>query len=214
MKVIIPCAGFGTRVGSPLVKELIPSKISGKPLIDFILEEAIIRKWEIHIITRAEKTPLIDHVKNLPNTTVQIVEPTKEWPHSIIESKIFWEEKNLLVLPDTYFSPKNILDDIESYLCCFEAVYAVIEKETYETWGAVNISAKNIRLIEKPHSNVNRNHYRAWGLIGFQKDVGETIFRAHLESTFDHQEKNLRIKGKFVSLDIFDDLTRSGHTSS
>lgn len=208
MKVIIPCAGFGTRVGSPLVKELIPSKIDGKPLIHFILSAAVKRNWEIHLITRKEKTPLIEYAQNFPKTFVQIVEPTKEWPHSILESKNYWSEHNLLVLPDTYFSPLGILDDIESLLCCYETTYAVIEKENYNTWGVVDTDSKNLKLIEKPHPHGLRNSHRAWGMIGFHRDIGVEVFNAHLESTFDHQEKILTIKSKYLPLEVFDDLTR------
>lgn len=209
MKVIIPCAGYGTRVGSPLAKELMPSKIDGNPLIYFILQEAIKRKWDIHVITRKEKTTLIDYLSNFPKTYVQIVEPTKEWPESILESKKYWNDKNLLVLPDTYFTPLGILDDMESQICCYEAVYGIIEKNNYETWGVVDAASKNLKLIEKPNATLIKNSHRAWGMIAFQNDVGEEIFRAHLESTFDHQEKILPVKSKYLHLEVFEDLTRS-----
>lgn len=209
MKVIIPCAGFGTRVGSPLAKELLPSKVDGQPLIHFIIKEAVKRSWDIHIITRAEKIPLIDYVQQFPKTFVQIVEPTKEWPHSILESETYWDEHNLLILPDTFFSPLGILDDIESLICCYEAVYGIIEKNSYNTWGVVDTEAKNLKIIEKPSAKMINKMHRAWGMIAFQRHVGTEIFRAHLESTFDHQEKSLPIKSKYLPLEVFEDLTRS-----
>lgn len=208
MKIIIPCAGFGTRVGSPIAKELNPSKVDGLPLIHFILNEAVKRDWEIHIITRKEKIPLIEYVKNFPKTYVQIVEPTKEWPQSILNSSDFWGEHNILVLPDTYFSPVGILDDIASLLCCYESLYGIIEKNDYSTWGVVDTNSKDLKLIEKPRPSELTPHHKAWGLIGFQRDAGYEIFTAHLESTFDHQEKILPIKSKYLQLEIFEDMTR------
>lgn len=208
MKVIIPCAGFGTRVGSPIAKELLPSKINNNPLIYFIINEAVKRNWNIHIITRKEKTPLIEYVNQFPNLVVQIVEPTKEWPQSILESREYWDEHNLLVLPDTYFSPINVLDDLASLLCCYESLYAVIEKDNYSSWGVVDTSSKDLKLIEKPTSEMIRETHRAWGIIGFHRDAGVEIFKAHLDSTFDHQEKYLSIKAKYLPLNQFEDLTR------
>lgn len=210
IKIIIPAAGFGTRVGSPEAKEVMVSSKTGEALIDFILKEASVRQWEVHVITRKEKTSLIEHLKNFPNVFIQFVEPTKEWPHTILQSEKFWNEKNILVLPDTYFSPVHILDDMAETLCCYQIVTATIERENYSTWGVVNTKLKTYEVIEKPQHSFPREHsYRAWGILGFQKDIGVELFVAHLESTFHHQPINIATRAKHLPIDHFEDLTRT-----
>lgn len=210
IKLIIPAAGFGTRVGSPEAKEIMISSKTGEPLIDFILKAAAERQWEIHVITRKEKKSLIDHLKNYENVFLQFVEPTKEWPHTILLSEEFWNERNILVLPDTFFSPLEILDDLAESLCCYQIATAVIEKDHYATWGVVNTGVKTYEVIEKPTQKFSPgHHYRAWGLLGFQKDIGRDLFTAHLESTFNHQAISLPVKVKHLPLFHFEDLTRT-----
>lgn len=210
IKIIIPAAGFGTRVGSPEAKEVMISSKTGDVLIDFILKAARIRDWEVHVITRIEKKSLINHLQQFSNIFIQLVEPTKEWPHTILQSEKYWNDKNILVLPDTFFSPVEILDDIAESLCCYQIVTAVFEKRDYSTWGVVNTGKKTYEVIEKPKLTFPDNHlYRAWGILGFQKDIGVELFSAHLESTFHHQPINIATRAKHLPIDHFEDLTRT-----
>ncbi len=207
-KLIIPAAGFGTRIGSPEAKELIISPITGKPMIDLALTEAEKRGWLVHVITRSEKKGLITYLEKFPFVTIQIVTPTKEWPDTILTSKEYWSDHNFLILPDTHFSPLEILDDMAEYLCCYQAVYACFETHNLATWGAVSTLNKKLQLIEKPRSSGSREKFKAWGIIGFQRDVGEQLFLAHLKSTFTHEVELLEINTKEVALSSFKDLTR------
>ncbi len=207
IKLIIPCAGFGTRVGSPESKEMMLSPMTGEPLINFALNHAKNFNWDVHVITRKEKKELINYLSKFPSVTIQIVEPTKEWPHSILLSEKFWNETNILILPDTYFEPASVLEDMASYLCCYEIVAGLIKMDDYRSWGVVNTTLKHYCIIEKPTFSFHKD-YLAWGLLGFHKNVGKELFTKHLESNFDHQEKMISQPFKYIILNHFEDLTR------
>lgn len=200
-------------MGSPLVKELMPGP-SGSPLIDFALEQAFDRDWPVHVITREEKRPLIEHLqawqKKGCKISWQFVGVTKEWPETLLQSEAFWQESNLVVLPDTIFEPKNIWDEMQTRLDeNTSACYAVLESQDYakaKTWGVIDQGP--FRLCEKPQENF-ASPYLAWGLMMFRRKMGKTLLQAHLESTFDHQWKSFPAeKIQIVKLSKFKDLTR------
>ena len=88
-KIIIPAAGFGTRVGSPEAKEMLILQ-DQQPLIDFAIQLAKENQAVAHVITRKEKKSLIAHLQNQTAVNIQLIEPSKEWPDTILKSKDFW----------------------------------------------------------------------------------------------------------------------------
>jgi hypothetical protein len=116
--VIIPAAGYGRRVQASITslplrsKELLPGP-EGEPLINHCLQQAADHGLPVHLITRKEKIDLIEHVekfcqeKEIP-FAIQRIEPSREWPESILMSEKFWLEKNILCLPDTVYGPDSI----------------------------------------------------------------------------------------------------------
>jgi len=215
--VLLPAAGFGTRVGSPPAKELLPD-LQNRPLIDFALEQALAREWPVHVITRAEKHSLLEHLATWQARglviSIQLVGPTKEWPETLLLSKPFWRENNLVVLPDTRYEPLNIWDEMltAQQKTSAEAVYAVCESTDFSrasSWGV--IAADPFRLCEKPQQALaeSANSYLFWGLMMFEKSAGESLLQAHLASTFDHQWKPVAARVQLVRLQSFVDLTRS-----
>lgn len=205
-KIIIPAAGYGTRVGSPEAKEMLT--LNGtQPLIEFSLEIAKLNHATAHVITRKEKKSLISHLQNKDNVNVQIIEPSKEWPDTILQSQPFWDDFNLLILPDTRFAPINRATELLDGLKNYDLTVGYFNPDALGTWGAFDIQSSTYRLIEKPNYQDTKN-LKAWGIIGFRKNIGKDLFKLILESTIDHQFKMTSLSYKAIPLDYFEDLTR------
>lgn len=215
--LILPAAGYGTRVGSPEAKELLPHPNTGLPLIEKSLNLAKENNWDVHVITRKEKQSLIEFLKNYGkkknlNIEIQIVDKTKEWPDSILKSENYWHQKNIFILPDTEWNPMNapvkLLEEINADS---KIALGVFHVDDLSTWGAVSYKSEKVFFCEKPQEVFKReyNSTKAWGLIAFDKSAGKLLFELLLESTFDHQWKvGPEIQYSIIELNSFFDLTR------
>lgn len=204
MRMIIPCAGFGTRMSmNPnQSKELL--LYQGKPLIENALQLAQIFNIKPLVITRIEKQDLIQYCAENDIET-QIIDVRGEWADTILQSKPWWEEDNILVLPDTVFDPAHdtIYDILEGLELGNNAVIALHDVKDVSQWGYVT----NYTITEKPQfitrGIVSGN---AWGVIGFKKTYGEELFSAMTKRNNALQLKNVG----FTYLEGFRDLTRTG----
>jgi len=240
--VLIPAAGFGTRVGSPAAKELFLNA-SGSPLIAFGLDQARLRGWPVHVITRKEKTELIRYLEDYRqmwsvDVEIQLIEPSREWPDTLLKSQPFWREKNLLCLPDTVFEPLEVWDQLANSTADLAAATfqppdlaaAVFDPKKKQpsiptvkdpsisnhrsflsTWGVFRIpsATDNLAVCEKPQEQtLSANFYKAWGALCWQQAVGQLLLQAQLESSQDHQWKDLNMSFEAFSLHSFQDVTR------
>lgn len=210
--LLVPCAGFGTRAGSPPAKEMLPHPKTGRPLIDSVITLAATARWPMTLVTRAEKTELMDHINQqmahhqLPVNWV-LVESTKEWPESVLRTKSLWAEKNILILPDTQWSPQAAIFQVHEKLSTYDVCHGVFRTHDHRPWGTVRVVDQHqIQLCEKPLTH--RADFCPWGLIGFRQGIGEALFQALLQSTFDHEVKTLNTCAATVELKSFEDLTR------
>lgn len=109
VKIIVPAAGFGKRMGSPEAKEMLVLKESQeKPLIEHAIAWAQTLKCPIHVITRKEKQSLLRYLENHPYCefiTIQCVEATREWPETMLLTQPYLAKQNILILPDTRWEP-------------------------------------------------------------------------------------------------------------
>lgn len=209
--VLIPAAGFGTRVGSPPAKELLPGP-SGSPLIAFGLEQARLRGWPVHVITRAEKTELIAYLEAYRQQwglelAIQIIDPSREWPDTLLQSEPSWHEKNLLCLPDTVFEPLGVWDRLAGSSADIAA--AVFDPPDFSVWGVFRQDSSGLSVCEKPSSSSVADGDRAWGVLCWRRESGLALLRAQLESGRDHQWKKIAASLEFFPLSSFDDVTRS-----
>jgi dTDP-glucose pyrophosphorylase len=209
--IIVPCAGYGVRVGSPPAKELLPHPTTKKPLIEGCLEMAEETGWPLVLITRPEKKVLIDYVHQQEkqrhiHVEWVLVKNTKEWPESVLASQPFWGEQNLLLLPDVEWNPKSAVVEIVDNLKTYDISYGLFESENLQTWGTVEISDRQIRVCEKPRENYDG--FLPWGLLAFKRSVGRFLFDSLLRSTLDHEVRTLPFKAQKIALDSFVDLTR------
>jgi len=202
MICIIPCAGFGKRMGMKKnqSKEMLPdTDFKNDHIIDYSIN--ICRTLEIEpiVVTRKEKKDLINYLKEKKVKYI-IFNPNEhnEWYDSVLASQAHWDEDNLLILPDTRFLPifPTISDIKKGLELGNEAVFAVHKVNDPQNWGII----KDYSLFEKPENM--EGPQRAWGLIGFKKSYGFNLF-----SRMKMKNQELEHAG-FVYLNSFLDITR------
>ncbi len=199
---IIPAAGLGTRMGMKPneSKEMLIDPCTHEPIIKWGLD--LCRKHHIEplVVTRKEKVDLIDYLAQQGVNTL-IIEPSGEWPDTVLASQHLWKENNILLLPDTRFSPENSLKWVEESLILNKgSVFALHKVEDMSKWGGVSASG----YTEKPANNTPGY---AWGLIGFQDKFGVRIFK---DMSIPNKLNFHVASNNFLFLDKFVDLTRSG----
>lgn len=207
--IIVPAAGFGTRVGSPMAKEMLV-RGSDKPLIHFVLDLAEAFHWPTHVITRKEKSNLIDYLSAFEENKIQLVEPTIEWPATILNAKDYLHEWNFLILPDTQFSPTTMLKKMWENRNKSLVHYACFSIENYDHWGIVSQKNDEYFISEKCFSNEDPtqfNSFLAWGFILFHRDAFP-VFELHLQSTIEKRKMKINYPVTTYLLDSFVDLGR------
>ena len=207
--ILVPAAGFGRRVGSPEAKELLP-RPDGRLFIDQVLLDGLRLQIPVHVITRKEKASLIEYLENFKKQndhliSIQLVESSKEWPDTLLQSEDQWYEENLVYLPDMEFSPDSAPGNLFDSLKDKDAGFATFAVDDPRKWGVIAQNENQFSLCEKP-TIVKRE--MAWGLFSFRKNIGKNLLSAILESTFDHQWKSLNLKIAEVQLENYKDLSR------
>jgi UTP-glucose-1-phosphate uridylyltransferase len=199
-KAIIPCAGFGTRMFMKPneSKEMLYIDGTGNPIIQYSLDLCYKYDLEPLIITRKEKTDLIEYC-NKPWIQTLIIEPNGEWPNTILASKHLWNENNIMILPDTRFNPTSVIKDMEMSLKLGNrSVIALHEVSDSSKWCIVD----DYKLIEKPDFNTKA---MAMGLIGFKDVEGISLF----DTISQRNTRFLLEDAGFVYLNDFKDITRT-----
>ena len=211
-KAIIPCAGFGTRMGMnpDLSKEMLTDPSTDQPLIQYSLNLCLQYGLKPVIITRPEKQDLIDYLQD-KGVELQIEEPGKEWAETVLKTEKNWGTHNIVMLPDCKFGPHKIIEQMMFNIVTNDLVFALHELpehgSTPETtnWGIVTPH----KTAEKP-KNYSQLYgpYYAWGLIGFKKSRGKALFQTYTEKGkwFDLNNE----KCSFLFLDAYRDITRTG----
>jgi dTDP-glucose pyrophosphorylase len=199
IKCIIPAAGYGTRMQmSPDQSKEMLIDNTGKPVIQYVLDLCGIYNMTPLIITRSEKIDLIEYVKD--KAEVQIIHPFGEWPNTILCSQGRWAENNIMILPDTRFSPTTVIADMKYQLrmgC--QSVIAIHEIDEPSKWCVV----EDYHLVEKSQTTTSKN---AMGLIGFKRSEGNNLFK-----TLNKRGEYFRLLNTgFVKLETFKDITRTG----
>lgn len=207
IKAIIPCAGFGTRMGmkSHEAKEMLIDPITGKYLIDYSLDLCYKYKIEPIVISRIEKEELNKYLRDKQVEHIVLKTPGKEWAETVLKSQGLWGDKNILLLPDTRFEPHNIIPKIihdltSNHTSAGDLIVAVheINPDDCNKWGTITGST----IYEKCYIKTNL----AWGIIGWKNGIGSYLFLAlYPESYYDLYDSII-----YHKLDSFRDITRTG----
>lgn len=197
---ILPCAGFGTRVNMPAdkSKELLVDPTTKKPLIQWHIDLCKEYNIEPIFIIRPEKTDLIEYVKDIGTTVLYTPKENEEWMFSIFNNKEHFGVKNILMLPDTTFEPKEIMKEMKEQLEWLELVSLTHEVTTPNLWGCITDS----HIYEKQDWGNNT----AWGVLGFDISIVH-IF----EDLGKYKQTDIsRFVKHQLSLTNFKDHTRNG----
>jgi hypothetical protein len=193
----------------------------GKPLIQLSLQLAAESHARPHVMTRVEKKSLIQYLHKADVST-QIVTPTREWPETLLQSREFWGEYNVVCLPDSEFAPLAVVDEMYALLeSSADIVFATFQPSAggdFSSWGVLGASSQGYVHCEKPTHIPAGVDVQAWGLFGFRRQFGVPLLQQMLDSTFDHQWRPLLEAGEtgavgtarvsVLSLQRFNDLTR------
>lgn len=222
IQIILPCAGFGRRVGSPNSKEMLPHPFNrNKRIIDFSLETA--QKFQIPVLAvlRKEKTELISYLKQIDLVKIVEIEPTQDWQESILSVQQYFSKKNILMLPDTEFSSQDVVLKILESLDTKNLAYGTLQtnkelnSNEISSWGWIKKhpreQASKLFIWEKPKiTDVSlTENYLAWGLIGFSGAVGTHVLKTHFASQMINRPLELPYSIETFPLLDFLDLTRS-----
>ncbi len=210
--MILPAAGFGTRVGSPEAKEMLWAEGESFPMIQHALDLFADENCRFVVPTRKKKKGLIEFLaRRSQYITLQLIETSAEWPDTVLQTEPHWLENNLLVLPDTRWSPVKEVLRLTSLLGTCDFSFSTFAAENPETWGVFRDQPWSV--CDKPPGSIQKasgSIDRCWGHIAFKRDCGRAIFSSILKS---HSTKSFeplppQISGGFVQLDSFCDLTR------
>ncbi len=213
IKCIIPSAGYGTRMNCKLneSKELMIDPVTGKYLIDYSLDLCYKYNIEPIVISRIEKEDLNSYLRSKEVEHIVLKKPGKEWAETVLKSQGLWAEKNILLLPDTRFTPESRFDDIKYQIDhgskLVLGVHEVPEM-SQNKWGIVASNG----IYEKP--NIKLDQYRglgttAWGIIAFRKEIGYNLF-SRLSENHQFLWKDDLVNPAIFRLDSFVDITRTG----
>lgn len=211
IQIIVPAAGFGRRVGSPESKEMF-FRSNGERLIDLPIKLAKTNSWPVLVLSREEKQELNQYLtRHNYSREIQVhcVGVTSDWPETLLKSEAKWKDWNIVVLPDTEFSPMTILEGFEELVknSQFDVVAWIhsVEKEDLSQWGYICSIDNKVYLSEKPKKPLSD---QAWGLFAFHKSKGRELLALQKESNQDHQWKAADFRVKLIQLNAFKDLTR------
>lgn len=196
---IIPCAGFGTRMGMApnKSKEMLPDpENDNKPIIDYSLNLCVQFKFKPLVILRKEKKDLKRYLKKRGVDFIE-VDHKGEWHETVLLSESHWLENNILILPDTRFQLiTNLFDIIKGLELGNNAVFATHEVSDPEKWGII----KDYYLFEKPKDLPGPQ--KAWGIVGFKNHYGFDLF-------YNMRYNSFKLKNAgFTHLLEFKDITR------
>jgi choline kinase len=218
--ILIPAAGFGQRVGSPPAKELLIRPLTDRAFIDWPLELALKRNWRALVISRHDKISLNKYIEDycirlLSNSSdvnslsIELlkISASTDWYDTLLQSKEYWSERNIIFLPDVQFAPSGILDQLDSALQENDLAVAVHSVEDSENWGHIYDINDRLWAAEKPKQKLPLKGF-AWGLFGFQKNAGTEVLTAQWQSQVENKPQEIKKKCAFFNLESFSDLTR------
>ncbi len=164
------------------------SKAGARPLVISRVDKSYLNKWLLE-----SKTPHI------------LVTETHEWVETVMLSKPFWVEKNLLLLPDADFSPENIIEGLLDDLNQYELSFGVFDVLDIQKWGALKLLDEKIFITEKYKTSQAGT---AWGFIAFRSSCASNFWEIYQQSQLTHQWLELPFLVSLQRLEYFEDLTR------
>lgn len=212
LKVLLPAAGFGTRVNADYVngKELLTDPNTGLPLIQWSIEMARIAKADPLVISRRTKVGLNAEMERQGIPCLKVEESAlKEWPDTIILSEQHWERKNLMLLPDTRFpDAQDYIRLVERFLKHSDVVFLTIPLAEQDASKFAIYDYMTDWICEKPSEGVE-SRAQIICAIGFNNAVGRKLFEGLSKRGEWFSIPKATIS--HIQIPWFKDITRSGN---
>ncbi|MDW8190344.1 MAG: hypothetical protein RMK80_05165 [Pseudobdellovibrionaceae bacterium] len=216
MRAIIPAAGWGRRLGSPPAKELLPHPFyPSRTFLEVVLEMCQLFQLDPLVISREDKVVLNNWLqKHVEKANFQIIPPTQEWLETVWLSRIHWKAKNILLLPDVFFRPHSIIEDLQRSLDHYEMVVAthLVPIEQATQWGLLMDGGF---LVEKPQQLpgvakvLTQDRLMAWGLLAFRNtEPVQAFWEQYVKGYRESRMVALPTPWQQLNLEEFVDLTR------
>lgn len=206
-KIILPCAGFGTRVGlaPDESKELLQLENEHGVLIDYAMKYATIFNAEAVVISRPEKKDLNSYLQYRYNVTPVLYKPTGEWAQTVFDSYEHWGDSNILLLPDTRWA--DPIATLEHTFFCLEKMQTPTVFGVHEVADSQNWCVKHGNyFLEKPVALTDKTNL-AFGTIGFDRYIGAKLF----SDLAKHKSYKVSTYSQYIKLNNFIDVGRGGY---
>lgn len=209
-KVILPMAGYGTRVNAPTEtgKELMIDPKTKEPLAKWALDAIETAGMEPHVVSRKNKRVLNAWIQaKLHNVQLLEEKDMKEWPDTVLRSEKYWHDTNIMMLPDTRFPrPTVTLKQLELLLTVSPIALAVIDQPDLVAANYAVVSARTGLFAEKPAYDIGTEKI---ALVAFRKEVGKKLFEGFSNRGEYFTVQNIR-HIPTIKLEWFKDITRNG----
>jgi len=231
--VILPCAGEGRRLGLDLPKELyrLDDRVR---LIDLSLKHVLAglsatgdRILRVCVVVTPGKENVHRYVARcLPSGMTRLVyfnSRYQEWPGSVFSAHPHYEEKNLVLLPDSFLGlggqqywhrpdGKPLVELARRALQrrpVFFGYREVKRKRSLRQLGALRVDGDEVvRMQDKPRQDL-QEYNACWGCYGFRRRWGRELYRLLIASVL-HQPVNYSASSFFpagaVALAEYQDL--------
>ncbi len=190
MKVILPCAGKGTRLGLPYPKEvhLIAEQTALIDLTFLRLQNFADSISEVIVIISPEKALLIEYLQKWRNDFyikfIYFDDRNFEWAGSIMSAEKEFGEKNVVFLPDSFLvglpeypvipTMNATLDEAAAsfgYLPC-------LAPEILQHLGALLVEGGRVKgFCDKPALTEARGFNAFWTTFGFTGEIGRDLLQ-------------------------------------
>jgi len=190
MKIILPCAGKGTRLGLPYPKEvhLIARQTALIDLTFLRLQNYVDEISEVIVIISPEKASLIEYLQKWQDDFyikfIYFNENNFEWAGSVLSAEKEFGEKNVVFLPDTFLvglpaypiipTMSAALDDNAASFGCL----ACTDPNVLQFLGALMVENERVTCFCDKPALVDPKKFNAfWTTFGFRGEIGRELLQ-------------------------------------
>ena len=213
MKVILPCAGKGTRLGLPYPKEthLIAKQTALIDLTFKRLENHADLIGEVIIVLAPEKASLVEYLAKWKEhfylKFVYFDDRNHEWAGSILSAEKEFGDKNLVFLPDTFlvglpeFPIVPTFDaELEKNSVCF-GYLPTEDRKTLRSLGALRVAKNQVQgFCDKPAEDDPEFFNAFWTTFGFTQKAARPLLEMMTQSI---QRKPVNLGGVSSAVSAF-----------
>lgn len=190
MKVILPCAGKGTRLGLPYPKEvhLIAQQTALIDLTFLRLQNFAAAISEVIVIISPEKALLIEYLQKWQDDFyikfIYFDEKNFEWAGSILSAEKEFGEKNVVFLPDSFLvglPEYPIIPTMQATLNQAVASFGYLpctKPDVLQHLGALLVEEESVKAFcDKPALVEPATFNAFWTSFGFRGEIGRDLLQ-------------------------------------